>query len=406
MIPLSVGCPRNDAPPTADPTASPRLASSNGERVVADGRLDAELASVLQPMLEAIVRLAERRRGHDQGHRPERGFFRSGRHRRARAEPRGAPVVVHDLRRIAQRGQPVRPQRPLRPRRPDPRRRAGPRLQAPGGGAAAPPGPPGGRAQPHVRRRMRAAAGDDAAAACRRRPDRDDARQRPPVVREPAHPSDQRAPDARQRSPRLAGAGSHLHADAGDPAARRDPRQRRAARAQVLQRCRRHARQFPAPAARADHLLPQPDGSAGPGARAARDQRALPRPHRHRPRRSTTRSSTSACRPNARSRSSTSSRRRSPTSRVMPTRPAPRCRWTTRRTATDWSSRTTASASPPPRASRATAIPGTTGSRSCANAPTASAGPSPWGGPAGPAPGSNSRFPCIRRRTRLHNDDE
>ncbi len=58
MIPLSVGCLRNDAPPTADPTASPRLASSNGERVVADGRLDAELASVLQPMLEAIVRLA------------------------------------------------------------------------------------------------------------------------------------------------------------------------------------------------------------------------------------------------------------------------------------------------------------------------------------------------------------
>jgi two-component system nitrate/nitrite sensor histidine kinase NarX len=58
VIPLSVGCLRNDAPPTADPTASPRLASSNGERVVADGRLDAELASVLQPMLEAIVRLA------------------------------------------------------------------------------------------------------------------------------------------------------------------------------------------------------------------------------------------------------------------------------------------------------------------------------------------------------------
>jgi len=58
VIPLSVGCPRNDATPTADPTASPRLASSNGERVIADGRLDAELASVLQPMLEAIVRLA------------------------------------------------------------------------------------------------------------------------------------------------------------------------------------------------------------------------------------------------------------------------------------------------------------------------------------------------------------
>ena len=58
MIPLSVGCLRNDAPPTADPTPPPRLASSHGERVDADGRLDAELASVLQPMLEAIVRLA------------------------------------------------------------------------------------------------------------------------------------------------------------------------------------------------------------------------------------------------------------------------------------------------------------------------------------------------------------
>jgi two-component system nitrate/nitrite sensor histidine kinase NarX len=59
VIPLSVGRLRNDAPPTPDPTAAPRLASSNGEQVVADGRLDAELASVLQPMLEAIVRLAD-----------------------------------------------------------------------------------------------------------------------------------------------------------------------------------------------------------------------------------------------------------------------------------------------------------------------------------------------------------
>ena len=43
-------------------------------------------------------------------------------------------------------------------------------------------------------------------------------------------------------------------------------RRRRAARAQVLERRRRHARQLAAPAARADHLFPQPDGSAGTAA--------------------------------------------------------------------------------------------------------------------------------------------
>ena len=174
---------------------------------------------------------------------------------------------------------------------------------------------------------------------------------------------------------------------------------------QVLQRRRRHARQLAAPAARADHLLPQPDGSAGPGARAARDQRALLRPHRHR---AVVRQPRRRPLPAARARD-----------RGLPHRPggarqrrAPRAR--PARAAGRW----TATAGRLPgrrrgrrrrlrrrrRASRATTIPATTASRSCASAPAASAGPSRWGGPAGPARGSSSRFPRIRRRTRLHND--
>ncbi len=103
---------------------------------------------------------------------------------------------------------------------------------------------------------------------------------------------------------------------------------------------------------------------------------------------------TSACRPNARSRSSTSCRRRSPTSaRHAHATSARAVAGLHARTATDRRRgrrrrlrRRRGRAEP--RRFRAT-----TGSRSCASAPAASAGPSPWGGPAGPARGSNSRFP-------------
>ncbi len=59
MTPLSVGCLRSGDHPTVDPAAPPRLASSGGAApVLADHRQDGELATVLQPMLESIVRLA------------------------------------------------------------------------------------------------------------------------------------------------------------------------------------------------------------------------------------------------------------------------------------------------------------------------------------------------------------
>ena len=226
MTPLSVGCPRSrrrSRPPTRRPLRASRAATAErGGR----GRPPGRRTRVGAPADAGGDRApGRRRRGHDQGHRPER------RHVSIRSSPSGSRRATGCVQswcttcaESRNADSAVRSQRPLRPRRADSCRRAGPRLQARRRGAAAPPGPPGGRAQPDVRRRMRAAAGDDAAAAAAGDllgMTLDNARL---VAREPAHPPDQRAPDDGQRSPRLAGAGAHLHADADEPAARRDPR--------------------------------------------------------------------------------------------------------------------------------------------------------------------------------------
>ncbi len=79
---------------------------------------------------------------------------------------------------------------------------------------------------------------DDAAVAGDRRSPWHDARQCAPRAREPADPAYQRTADAGERSPRFARPGTHLHADAHEPAARRHSWRRRAEGTQVLERCR------------------------------------------------------------------------------------------------------------------------------------------------------------------------
>ncbi len=149
---------------------------------------------------------------------------------------------------------------------------------------------------------------------CRRARFRCGARIRGRRARGPAHGPRQRAPDDGERGARFAGAGAHLHAHADEPAARRDPRRRRRAGVQVLERRRQLAHQCAPAAARAHHLFPQPDGSAGPAPRAAGDDRDLPRPHRRRARIRQPRRASSTCPSDARSRSSTSCRKPWPTS--------------------------------------------------------------------------------------------
>ena len=59
MTPSPVGRLRADAPRIADPAPPSRLSSRGAEgRPVADSRQDGEIVAALQPMLEAIVRLA------------------------------------------------------------------------------------------------------------------------------------------------------------------------------------------------------------------------------------------------------------------------------------------------------------------------------------------------------------
>ena len=121
----------------------------------------------------------------------------------------GLSVLVHALRRVARcrraacvRATSAATTSAFRPTRwaPSAARRRG---------AAAAPGPPGRRAAPAcspaectlppAMTPLLRATGDLVGI---------DARQRPAVAREPAHPAHQRAPDARQRGPRLAGAGA------------------------------------------------------------------------------------------------------------------------------------------------------------------------------------------------------
>ena len=212
---------------------------------------------------------------------------------------------------------------------------------------------------------------DDAAAPRDRRADRRRARERAAHAREPAHEPDRRAADDGERGPRFAGAGPDLHAHADEPAARRDQAGRRAARIQVLERRRRLAHQCACAAARAHHLFSQPDGSAGPAARARRDRRDVFRPHRRRARVRQSRVPSCSCRWDARSRYSTSCRRRSPTSAGTPMR-------ATRRLSLDRTGdgyeivvEDDGIGMRPVRESASAASRATTASRSCASAPGA-----------------------------------
>ena len=175
------------------------------------------------------------------------------------------------------------------------------------------------------------------------------------------------------------------------------------ARAQVLERRRRHARQLAAPVARADHLFSQPDGSARPAARAVRNQRALPRPHRDRAR---IRQPRARAVPSARTRDRGLPRRAGSARQCLPARACAERQGRARARRRRLPHRDRGRWRRHDRLSSGRAIrtsPGTTASRSCRNAPAASAASSSWAR-ALPVRGSSSVSPRQRRKTGTHHE--